>query len=186
MHDLFRRLGATHVVWESQRTNGWDSLAGDVMFFDFVTRHTKPIKRVGHMHVAAIVSERPSEEFASEVAVLGCGRGYQNGRYEVGDLTVPTFGPNSGRFPAPRSTGTPEELLATANFVVLDPKCHKSIPGPSGAQFTLAAKRNVPRGVKGAKHAVALELWFRMQPIDPSVNKEPGRAEPDIREDAPF
>ncbi len=83
---------------------------------------------------------------------MGCGNAYKSGLYELGDLTVPVFGPNNRAFPAPRLSGPPAgesaaALLDRAAFAVVEPKCH-SLPTSARRDFTLAAKRHVILGGK--------------------------------------
>jgi hypothetical protein len=46
--DRFRRYGVTHVLWRSGVTTGWQSVAEDLVFFEFVTRYlTNPLPVAG-------------------------------------------------------------------------------------------------------------------------------------------
>jgi hypothetical protein len=192
--DLLRGMGVTHVAWDNQVSKGWDSVAGDLVFFDFALKRTAKPSKHGGMTLAEM-GPRPAEgPLPSTVAYLGCNDTYRSGLYELADLTVPVFGPKSRSYPAPRRAGPPrgasaEELAGAAAFVVLDPKCQPSLPASERNSFTLAAKRRVVRGKRGT-----LELYLRSagapgalpegpaptnSPAAPPTQGEPTPASPD-------
>ena len=166
--DLLNGMGVTHVAWENQLSKGWDSIAGDLMFFDFALKHTGKKTRHGAMHLAEMAPPPPPTSahapFDATVAWLGCNdrQGYASGLYQIPDLTVPVFGPKSRSYPPPRKPGPPsgataEALVRAASYVVLDTRCQKSLPAGTATEFTLAAKRKEPR-IKGAVR----EIYVRM------------------------
>ena len=168
-------MGVTHVLWSG--SNGWDSVAGDVMFYNFVTRYTVDKKTVGRSSLARMPEAPPEVPFNDAVAYLGCGKAFKNGLYTVADLRVPTFGPTGTKYPAPRRAGPPageaaEALVADAGTVVLETKCVASIPGPQKGSFVLGGRREVVRGVKNVKPQEKIEIWVR------SAAGAPGDAAP--------
>ena len=158
--DLLRGMGVTHVAWDTQISKGWDSVAGDIVFFQFAVKHTTKLTKHGGMSLTEMAPSPPAEgPFPAAVAYLGCNDTYRSGLYELSDLTVPVFGPKSRAYPRPRRPGSgaaAEALVKAASFVVLDPKCQASIPGSDRTSFTLAAKRRVVRGKRGT-----LEIYLR-------------------------
>ncbi len=167
--EALRDMDITHVLWRGTRSRSWDSVAGDLLFFTFVRRYTLDAK--GHGKKKYMVGRMPDEpppgadEFESTVLVIGCDdRGYGPGLYELTDLNVPTFGPKSEQFPAPRVTPTATEGLAElakqAEFVVVDPECKNSIYTRVRRDFALYAKREVSFRVEN----IGYQLWARKPP----------------------
>jgi hypothetical protein len=163
MHALMQRLGVTHIVWDTNTSRSWDSLAGDMMFFDFATRRAINQRTLGRMTMVEVPPEPPGDDdFVDTVAFLGCGKKtYPNGLYKLQDMRVPSVGPQ--RYPRPRVPGPPrgataEDLVASAAFVVVDPKC-QSIPAEHKPDFTLVAKREGYEIVK----KTGLEIYLRTE-----------------------
>ncbi|MGK4001219.1 hypothetical protein WMF31_01240 [Sorangium sp. So ce1036] len=173
--DLLKGMGVTHVAWDTQVSKGWDTVAGDLMFFDFALKRTVKHSKHRGMTLAEMgPAPDPDTPFPTTVAYLGCGNAYKSGLYELSDLTVPVFGPNNRAFPAPRVSGPPggasaAELLKQAAFAVVDPKCHPSLPADK-RDFMLAARRRVLLGGKGK-----LDLYVRKGggPSTPAAAKPP-------------
>lgn len=165
VHDLYTKMGVTHLVWDRQVSKGWDTVAGDLVFFSYALRYGQQPKSFGKTILAEMPEAPPPEAFRDEVAYLGCDQQYKAGLYKLSDLTVPVFGPKSKKFPKPRQPGPKrgeptEALLDQAGFAVLDPKCFTMSPARKD-QFVLAAKRLVIRPPRGtSKH---LELWVRKE-----------------------
>jgi hypothetical protein len=177
-------MGVTHVAWDTQVSKGWDSVAGDIMFFDFAQKRTVKQAKHGGMTLAEMGPAPPPDlPFPTTVATLGCNDTYKSGLYELADLTVPVFGPRSRAFPRPRRPGPPsgaraEELVHAAAFVVLDTKCHASLPASERSSFVQVAKRRVVRGKRGT-----LEIYLRASGMpaalpDPSPPGAPPSGEP--------
>lgn len=124
--DRYRDLGITHVVWKDRVSKGWDSIAGDLVFFDFAENWTDKKTRARTHRVARMRDERPPDEPYGKVLYLGCGRGYGNGLYRLSQMTVPVFGPDNGQFPRPETPVDSKDFkpyLEQADFVVIDPRC---------------------------------------------------------------
>lgn len=146
VYDVLNHLGVTHLFW-TETSDSFDSVAGDIMFFDFADRFAEdtkatPAGRVGRMPAAA-----PSADAASgdRVAVLGCGKTYESGVYRVEDLTVPSWGPRRDEFPRPRISAknepAAEELVQEADFVILDKACRNAYKRKWLPEFRILAKR---------------------------------------------
>lgn len=167
VYELLRSMGVTHLVWEDKMSEGWDSLASDILFFEFATRYGHNQHRVGQATVAEMPSQPPPADFTDTVAVLGCKGRYRTGLYRVGQLTVPVFGPRRHRYPKPilEAPDTPaghEELIRHAAFIAKDNSCQRSLPSAAQGQFRLIARR--PRKMDRRRRGRGpMEIWSRQQ-----------------------
>ena len=149
---LLQGMGVTHLVWRDRVSKGWDSLAGDLVFFDFAFRHALDRKKIGQHWVARIPDDPPPDTSFGDVAFFGCDDFYESGVYRLSEMVVPVFGPDRRNFPRPLAAGTdgPSNVsLEHADYVVVDPRCAKSIVtqlGPKG--FRHVANRSAQN--KGA------------------------------------
>jgi len=122
-----RELGVTHLAWSAHRSQGYESLAGDIVFFEFAHRYAGKPQRIGGFFLAAMPKKPPTPPIGDQVVVIGCGPDYPSGIYRLSDVVVPRFGPEKTRFPAPRADGSDEETwLHTARAVAIDTGCGKS------------------------------------------------------------
>ena len=78
LYELYRELGVTHLLWEPKQARGFDTLGGDLRFWQFVARHTGPQKRYGKLTVAPL-GEPPAPSAPDVVAYLSCDATYQRG-----------------------------------------------------------------------------------------------------------
>lgn len=150
-----RELGVTHLVWEEHLSHAFAPLAADLAFFEFAYRHARNRRKVDRYLVAAMPRRVPAAPSGPAwVAVLGCGRQYESGVYMRSDLSVPRFGPRSGRYPKPRRP-LPRRLLQDPSLdaIVVDTTCHAPIPRLTRS-FVLAARPGFPDGP-------SYELWLR-------------------------
>ncbi|MEJ7730219.1 MAG: hypothetical protein WKG00_13500 [Polyangiaceae bacterium] len=142
--EAYRKIGVTHVVWRELVSKGWDSVGGDLVFFDFATQHTVDRKRAGGHNIGAMPAQPPPDQPGGLVAFFGCGDYYQDGLYQVADMTTPVFGPDRRRFAAPvEKGGEVGAMLAGAYFVVIDPACDTEATGKVGSDFALVGKRKL-------------------------------------------
>lgn len=124
-----RELGVTHLAWSANRSQGYEPLAGDIVFFEFAHRHAGTPRRVGGFYLAAMPKKTPTPPVGDQVVVIGCAPDYASGIYRLSDVVVPRFGPAKVFFPKPRADATDEETwLHTARAVAIDSACGK---GPS-------------------------------------------------------
>ena len=152
---LLRDLGVTHVIWENETSKGWDSIAGDLVFFDFAVNHTVGARRIGGLRVGRMPDDRPEARPYGRVAYFGCDKGYRSGLYELSQLTTPVFGPDRRNFPEPLRLATEGEagsLIEEAEFAVTHPTCASGMDRElSAAGFKRVARRrqtNTGSGVK--------------------------------------
>lgn len=167
--DALTELGVTHIHWPNSRSRAWDSVAADLMFYDFVYRRAVKPKKFGKTTLAEMPRKPPigPEEFDDSVAVLGCGRGYPSGLYKVSDLQTKEFGPDKHTFAAPRTPASKrptaaevDKLIEKVAFVVVDPSCHAKDKPKVKAMFDHAASRTrVPKNSN-----VLYELYIRKLP----------------------
>lgn len=146
--ELYRELGVTHIVWKDSVSKGWDSLAGDLVFFDFAVRHTVSQRRVSGHWVAAMPEAPPPDVPYGKVAFFGCPGDYRPGLYELSEMTTPVFGPERESFPDPSvafdaEVDDAEGLVAQADYVVFDQKCGIRAGMELGGDFRQVAKRSL-------------------------------------------
>lgn len=176
--ELMRKMGVTHIAWPATKSAGWDSIAGDLVFFSFANRDTLHKKRVGRFMLAEMPATAPDQPGIEHVLYLGCGKPIKNGLYNLADLSVSVFGPSSERYRRPRKTGDAAALATEADALVVEAKCAKS-PPTSG--FELVAKR---KGLKNFKRAKELSLYLKTERAAP-VSGSGGDAQPDFEEPDP-
>jgi len=126
MWDLLRDLGVTHIVWQDRVSKAFDSVAGDLVFFDFAFRHAVDRKKVSGHWVARMSDEPPPDVPYGNVAFFGCDDLYASGLYPLPEMTVPAFGPDRLDFPEPialETDNTDDASLEGADYAVVDPKC---------------------------------------------------------------
>ena len=127
---LLRELGVTHILWQDRVSKALDSVAGDLVFFDFAFRHTVDRRKVGRHWVARMPDEPPPDAPYGKVAFFGCDDLYAPGLYPLSEMTVPVFGPDRLDFPkpiAPVTDGTGDASFEDADYAVADPKCAPEI-----------------------------------------------------------
>ena len=158
VHDLFLRLGVTHVFGKTEKSKGTDSIAGDIRFYDYLRRRAEKSRSVsGGLLVE--VRDKPEGPFDDSVGVVSCGDDYEPGLYRVEDLSTPPFGPRTKQLPKPRAVAElPEDaadLVRQSEFVVFDPKCMGGAPLGLHDEHTLLIRRNAGKAIG------AYEIWAR-------------------------
>ena len=141
VYALFRDLGITHVVWSKGKSHGWDSLGGDLRFFEFVDTVESP-KRAGSFYYGPMPDEPLGFETTNIVLYAGCGPTFEPGFFLVGDMNVRDQQPNKipGCKPSPDDYGELRDAMREVDVIVDGPKCKNEVPHP-GAEFTRAATR---------------------------------------------
>ena len=181
LHDLFVRLGVTHVFARTEKSKGSDSIAGDIRFFDYLRRRAPERSSVSGGLLVPI-TKKPEGPFDDSVAMLSCGNDYAPGLYEVPDLAIQPFGPRARKLPSPRQPATlPEDadsLIGAAEYVVIDNGCFDHPPANLKNGRSMLIRRNASKAFRG------YEIWARgtldhIKPR-PATQRE---AEPDEDED---
>jgi hypothetical protein len=158
---LYRDLGVTHIVWRGLVARGWDSLAGDLVFFDFAVRRARDRRKVAGHWVARMPDQPPTDAPYGKVAFVGCNNMYGSGLYDLSQMTTSPFGPERKRFPEPvvaAEAADVASILPQADYAVVDPKCGADAkPQIEAAGFELGAKRDLVNPGRRAKWL----LYFR-------------------------
>jgi len=149
LYDLYRGLGVTHLLWEDAFARGFDTLAGDLRFWQFAARHTGPQKRYGKLTVAAL-GEPPPVAAPDQVAYLSCDKTYERGLYPVSALNV-----RDGEWrhvpttqPVPANPEALVEFTRDATLLVTSPTCKGKafrIPEAVLARFQNVARRKAEK-----------------------------------------
>lgn len=153
VYDQLRAFGVTHVVRLRGKSRGFDSLAGDLRFYEFVHRATERVEHRRGMELLRLRDEPPPDEATSKVAYLGCGPTYGRGLFDIARMTLPARSPERGVKPdRPIADGDDglRAALAEAQFVVYDRRC-------KGAPPASMLSRDFVRMARRGRE----ELWVR-------------------------
>jgi hypothetical protein len=122
-------LGVTHVYYVPGRSDTIDSLAGDILFHEFVTQHGEQPQRVSGGIVVTVPTTKLTKPFRDTVLSLSCGKPPHPGLYRLSALAVPPYGPQKDRYGRAEESGSDQESalewLPQAQFVVFDTRCGK-------------------------------------------------------------
>jgi hypothetical protein len=126
VYATLKKLRVTRLLWPNGASKGYDSLAGDIAFFNF-TRFTSDARAIGGHMLARMPATPPSRDtFHDRALFLGCETSYSNGIYRVSDMTVtvlPTPRPKSD-YPAPREPlkdiANIDQVLPTLDAIVVE------------------------------------------------------------------
>jgi len=158
--ELYRSLGATHILW-APHSKGTDSLAGDIMFYDFVVRRASDLGTFGGMRLSKMPDQPPTEPFNDTVAVFSCPGSYPTGLYPVSSLRVPVYGPSQRDFPgaaaAPLPEDWPEALPSVAQIAVSEDRCFRNDADLQRLGFSKVVTRSRPPSTRGQLYS----LWFK-------------------------
>lgn len=159
VYQMLKDVKVTHLWAKTDRTRGTDSIAGELLFYDFLRRHAPKARTVAGGILAELGETPPEGPFESRVLVISCGRDYDSGWYEMEDLATPPFGPRAKKLPKPRealSDGAEQSAaIPSAEYVVIEPAC--------GSEHTSALRRGHTLLIKHkrSKHLAEYELWVR-------------------------
>ena len=143
VYEQLSGYGITHLVYRTGQAREPDTLAGEIVFANFVQRHAGAPQSVEGWLVSAMPREAPPPGAAPDpVLVVSCGKGLAPGLYHLADLTVPAI--EKGKpVPAPfkPSGNDAAPLVGEAMAVAQDHAC----PGPPAgveAAFVRVATRD--------------------------------------------
>ena len=160
LFDLYRSLGATHVLW-APRSKGTDSLAGDIMFYDFVVRRASSLGSFGGMRLSKMPDQPPSGPFNDTVAVFSCAGSYPTGLYPVSSLRVPVYGPRQREFPEvpaqPMPPDWPSSLAGVVEIVVTEDRCFRKNEQLTQLGFEKIVTRSRPPSTRGQLYSIWLK-----------------------------
>ena len=129
VYDRLREMGVTHAVWASQRSWGTQSLSGDLLFFEFASKHTERHVPIGNWVLAALVPERPvAAEHPDTVAWFSCDQSPATGLYELADLGQLRDGAVVASPRRAASSRPYDPALGDAWFIGHDAACHPPLP----------------------------------------------------------
>ena len=119
-------LGVTHMIWDSESTSGWNSMASDLAFAGFALNFGDNPTSIDKYTVARLPAQAPPPGLNDNVAMLTCRGPYRAGWYLLGELTVP----EPGRpWAAPRAPlGDLQSAIESAGFMVIDTDCYSNLP----------------------------------------------------------
>ncbi|HWZ92048.1 MAG TPA: hypothetical protein VNW92_24455, partial [Polyangiaceae bacterium] len=159
VYELYQTLGATHILWAS-KSKGTDSLAGDIMFFDFVMNRAVDAGQFGGMRLSKMPEAAPAGPFNDTVAVFSCAGSYPTGLYRVSELRVPVYGPKSSDFPAAAPRPMPDDwgtgLAGVASIAVTETRCFHGGAKLIQLGFSEAVSRTRPGATRGQLYSI----WF--------------------------
>ncbi len=148
--ETLRGYGVTHLMWVTNASRGTDTLAGDLLFQGYVTRYGVGAKAYGSFTLAEMPKEPPPVDTNDVVAAITCAKP-DRGLYHLANLHVPVYGPDAHKYPKPfQATGSDEDLVKDALYVVVETKCKKTMPSSATSTFRKMT-------VRGSK----LDLWIR-------------------------
>ncbi|HEX2877845.1 MAG TPA: hypothetical protein VHP33_41635 [Polyangiaceae bacterium] len=146
--ERLRELGVSHLVWEPGRSQGWDSLAGDIAFHRLASRYAVDARDFGAFRLAAMPPTPPPRPAAPEqVLLLTCGATYARGSYQLMSLSVqPLAAPRPARdYPKPERAAPDEAvpgLAEQAVALVVNPRCYRA-KLPDGFSFAFRSGADV-------------------------------------------
>ncbi len=117
--DRLRSLGVTGVVW-TDAPRGFQRMTDDLVFFDYVLRHTDHRHQVGRFHVSALrEAPPPAENGLPRVAIFGCRRILDLGWEEVDGGWPRQVGLGGCREP-PAAAQRLAAAAAASRYVIMD------------------------------------------------------------------
>lgn len=85
VHRLLRQAGVTHVLWTPELIYAEQTVASELMFHSYVTRHLVNRVQFGSRVLGELPPEEPPDD-GRTVLYYGCDHAYQNGLYDIADL----------------------------------------------------------------------------------------------------
>lgn len=127
VHEALKGMGVTHILLETMRSHGQDSLAGDLVFFRYWGRYAVPVAHIGWLSLAKLPDVAPPPTQNDLVYYQGCSGTYQPGIYHMTDLSVQ---PTGGKGKPPLRTADPANLgtYREVAMVVHNAKCRAALP----------------------------------------------------------
>ncbi len=142
--DQLHGYGVTHLVYRTSQAREPDTLAGEIVFSNFVHKAAGPPKTVEGWLVAAMPAEPPAPGGAPDpVLLVTCGKGQAPGLYHLADLKVPELEkgkPAPRPFTAPPARGDLATLVPAAQAVAQDHGC--KVPAGVESAFVQAGTRD--------------------------------------------
>jgi hypothetical protein len=161
VYDLLTSMGVTHIVYRTGASEGSDSLAGDLIFLEFVSRWGRGQRTFGHASLVQMPARPPPPAAPSDVvALVACGNRYRSGKYHLAQLSIPAKTVPLSGFPEPFAALGSELVprFDDAQYAVLDTACQQPLDARATEAFTLLANRGTT------------QLWVRSSGAPSSVS----------------
>jgi hypothetical protein len=156
--DALNAMRVSHLAWSTQRSWEFDSLAGDLVFFDFAQNVAIGHEKVDGWTLARLPVQPPDAQPDRNVLVLGCASAvYRSGVYRLDQLTLPVIivgAPSAPEALESVPKGTEAAVAARLDFAAIDRRCHDD-SAVAGEAFAMAARRG------------QIELWIRRREPPP-------------------
>jgi hypothetical protein len=151
LYSLYRDMGVDYVVWpRSKASDGLDTIAGDLRFYEFVLNAIRKPSVAGSFNYGPLPAEPPKVQSSDVALYAGCGKTFERGFFHLRDMNVPSQQPKpiAPFEPIPEDPSVLEQAIRNASFIVYDPKCGGPIRPP-------------PRDFVKAADYRGEQLWIR-------------------------
>lgn len=128
--DRVKGFGVTHIVSRPGQPREPDTLAGEIVFLNFVQRALGTPKNVDGWLVSVVGDKAPPPGSAPDpVLVYTCGKGLKPGLYKLADLVIPHL-EKGRRDPRPIKAGSanPSDLAPEAQAIAVEQTCQLAKP----------------------------------------------------------
>jgi hypothetical protein len=133
VYDQLSGYGVTHLVYRTSEAREPDTLAGEIVFSNFVHRYAEPPKSVDGWLVSAMPKEPPAPGGAPDpVLMVTCGKGLAPGLYHLADLTVPAI--EKGKRPPKPFKPAGSDLAALVPEAAAVAQDHACVTLPMGVE----------------------------------------------------
>lgn len=143
VYDQLKSYGVTHIIDRPGQPREADTLAGELVFHNFVYRTMGNLKNVeGWLLGPMAKSPPPPGDAPDPVLVHSCGKGLKPGLYHLADLLVPAV-EKGKRDPKPFTAAPPDPtpLLATARAIAVESSC-STLPKVAETTFVKVGQRD--------------------------------------------
>jgi hypothetical protein len=124
VYDQLQGYGVTHLVWRNGQQREPDTLAGEIVFLDFVQRFGGPPKSAEGWMISTLPATPPAPGNGPDpVLVYSCGKGIKSGLYHLADLGIPALEKKPDPKPFVPASGDPAALAPQAKVVAQEQSC---------------------------------------------------------------
>src|SRR5882672_6464182 len=119
VYDLLRRYGVTHVVTGQSHSDGGDhGLAGNLLFWEFLTSYSKRITTRDVLTLWKMPGARPPANVPGPALILTCNQSQPPGLFGVGAIRA-----RQALVPVKESSAVPRSLVDRATYVIIEDGC---------------------------------------------------------------
>lgn len=122
VHEFLRGRGVTHIITGKHHDVGTQSIAGQLLFWDYVHRHAMEVKKARGLTLWQVAQEAPEPGGDAEVLMLACKDAPPTGVYALEDLARVSEPPDKPRTSLPAKSGALWTLAKKARFAVANSK----------------------------------------------------------------